>query len=237
MKIAMLVLALGGAGCATAGELYHSPEYVRRERLSACLMKAENPLLAEEAIQKLLSSRVQFPEKAKLAVHALPHQGTQLDRLWHAEESETRGIGFLQARKAMLTAIEEPVRATGRFVEVSHTPSMLVPRELSLTRLREAAALLQAEALLVYATRSELVTKYHPFTKDEVHALASVELFVMDVRTGAIPYAETFEAEHLERQSVSDLKISDTQRRAEREGTLKAVRQAGKALGEFFKPR
>ncbi len=59
----------------------------------------------------------------------------------------------------------------------------------------------------------------------------------MDVRTGAIPYAETFDADHLERQNGSDVKISDAQRRAEQEGTLKAVRQAGKALGDFFRPR
>jgi len=159
----------------------------------------------------------------------------------HAEEiwgrSYTRGIDFLQGRQPVVEALEKPLMMTGRFVEVTHVPSNLLPEEPSIQRMREVAALMQAHLLVVLETGSELVT-YHGglFSKDEVEAMAMIELFVMDVRTGAIPYARTHQGVDTTKEIGDDWTIEQTQRRAERQATLRVVTEAAEGLAAFFKP-
>jgi len=226
---ALLSLALLAAGCGSmpAGELYHDPAYRERDVLQTSLMKPENPLIPEEGIQRLLKSRIEVPARAKLAVHAFPHRSVELGR-WARPE-------IMEARKDALEALEGPLEETGRFSEVTHVPRMLLPEEPSLTRMREAAALMQADLLLVYATRSERATSWYPFVPNEVKVATVVEVFLMDVRTGVIPFAETFEVVQTVKQSREDDRLAETQRRAEREGIAEALRRTAESLKRFFR--
>ena len=111
---------------------------------------------------------------------------------------------------------------------------MLLPSELSLTRLRESAALMQADLLLVYATRGERATSRYLFIANEVKVVTSLEVFLLDVKTGVIPYAEAFEGIRTVKQSDEDDRLEETQRRAEREGILDVLRQTAGSLRAFF---
>ena len=229
MKAVIVLGFLSGAGCGMyAGELHHSTAYQEREVLRSSLMKSENPLLTEEAIQRLLSSRIKIPDKAKLAVHAFPHRGGELHEYG-------AGVSFLPAKREFLSAMEEPLAKTGRFSEISHLPRMMLPLDPSLTRLRETAALMQADLLLVYWSRSERVTLRYFFIPNEVKVVGTLEFFLMDVKTGVVPIADAFETVHVEKQVKDDDRIEETQRRAEKEATLEVLRQAAVSLGRFFK--
>ena len=140
--------------------------------------------------------------------------------------------------EAYLEALEGPLAATGRFSEITHVPALMLPPDPSLTRLREVAALMQAGLLLVYSTESHIVTWVSPFlfSRDQVRVLASIDLILLDVRTGVVPYAETFHAEHLERERSKDLSIVETQRRAERKATLLVLGRAAEGLKRFMAP-
>jgi hypothetical protein len=236
MKYAALALMLACAACGTAGDLVHSPDYRKRETLRTSLLKDDKALLTDEAIQKLLSSRIQLPEKAKLAVFPVSQITGRTEEDWRA--TVTSPVEFLQARKANLDALEAPLLATGRFVEITHVPSLIAPPELSITRLRETAALMQADLLLLYETRAELLTYYGTlFTKDAVKAYVSIEVLLLDVRTGVLPYAETFEAIHEIKASGADWNMPDLQRRAQIEGTQEVLRTAAAGLATFFAKR
>ncbi len=234
MRQILIVLALASAGCGSAGALHSDPAYRERETLQTSVMKDEKAILSEDSIQKLLASRIVIPDKTKLAVFPLEHRGLH-GEAWMGH-SYTRPIEFIQAEKEFLTAVEDPLMKTGRFKEISHMPRLLLPSEPSLTRLREAAALMQADLLLVYRTRSELVTSrgFLFFSKDEVAVNSSIELFLMDVKTSVVPYAETFDGVHTEKEVSADRGIVDTQRRAEKEGTLKVIRKATEGLVGFL---
>jgi hypothetical protein len=236
MKHVICLVILSCVGCAGAGSQYHSADYQNRPTISASLVKDDKALLSEEAIRALLESRIKIPDRAKLAVLPLGHTGTHgEDRWWGRGQREA---DFPQQKKAYLEALEGPLSETGRFTEITHVPAMMLPPEPSLTRLREAAALMQAELLLVYSTRSQLVTWESTviFIRDEVRALASIELILLDVRTGVVPYAETFHAEHLEKERSKDLSIVETQRRAERKATLLVMARAAEGLKRFMSP-
>jgi hypothetical protein len=236
MKTLICLVALSAVGCTQAGSLYRSEEYRSRPTINASLVKDEKALLSEEAIRALLESRIRIRDRVKLAVLPLGHSGTHgTDRWWGGQSREA---DFPQQRKTYLEALEGPLSDTGRFTEITHVPALMLPPEPSLTRLREAAALMQAELLLVYSTQSQLVTWESTiiFVKDEVRAMASIELILLDVRTGVVPYAETFHAEHLEKERSKDLSIVETQRRAERKATLLVMGRAAEGLKRFMSP-
>ena len=236
MKTLMCLALLTFAGCGTAGSLYRSEEYRGRPAINASLVKDDKALLSEEAIRTLLESRIRIPDRVKLAVLPLGHSGTHGEDRWYRRES--RDLDFPQQKKAYLEALEGPLAQTGRFSEITHVPAMMLPADPSLTRLREAAALMQAELLLVYSTQSHIVTweSTFVFVRDEVRALASIELILLDVRTGVVPYAETFHDEHLEKERSKDLSVVETQRRAERKATLLVMARAAEGLKKFMAP-
>ncbi len=228
MRTVLALLPILAAGCGSAGALHHDEDYRRREPLRASLLRDEKAMLPEEAIQRLLATRVPIPRRVKLAVVPLGHRGARLD--------DTPELDVIQARRELLDALEEPLQETGRFAEITHVPRALLPPEPSLTRLREAAALMQADLLLVYSTRAELVTIRYLFIPNEVKVHASVELFLVDVRTGAVPYADAHEAVHTELQSRSDDRVVETQRRGEKNATARVLGEAAAGLVRFFRP-
>jgi hypothetical protein len=234
MRPLLCLVLLTSVGCAGAGGQYRSEEYKGRPTINASLIKDEHAMLTEEAIQKLLSSRIRIPDRVKLAVLPLGHVGSHGAYRGWGEENQA---DFPQQQRAYLEALEGPLAATGRFTEITHVPAMMLPAELSLTRLREAAALMQAELLLVYSTRSHLITWHgNLFAGDEVRALATIELILLDVRTGVVPYAETHHAEHLDEEESEDLSVVETQRRAERKATVAAMSKAAEGLKRFMAP-
>src|SRR5262245_14368516 len=158
MRILISVIAFAAVGCSGAGSLYRSPEYQGRPSLNASLLKDERAVLSEDAIRTLLGSRIRIPDRAKLAVLPLGHQGTHGEERGYGAYGFSREVEFPQERKAYLDALEKPLVETGRFTEITHVPAMMLPEEPSMTRFREAAALMQAELLLVYSTRSHLVS-------------------------------------------------------------------------------
>jgi hypothetical protein len=155
----------------------------------------------------------------------------RLDRSY----GESVELGVLQARGELLDALEGPLQKTGRFVEITHVPQPLLPAEPSLTRLREAAALMQSDLLLVYTTCAELVTINWLFLPNEVKVHATVEIFLVDIRTGAVPYADVHGVVHTELQSASDDRIVETQRRGEKNALIRALGEAAGGLAGFFR--
>jgi hypothetical protein len=228
MRTILALLPVLAIGCGSAGALQRDEDYRRREPLRTWLLRDEKAMLPEESIQRLLAARVALPQKTKLAVVPLGHRGARLD--------DGAELDVIQARRGMLDALEDPLLKSGRFTEITHVPRALLPAEPSFTRLREAAALMQADLLLVYSTRADLVTVRYLFVPNEVKVHASAELFLVDVRTGAVPYADAHEAVHTELQSRDDDRVVETQRRGEKNAALLVLGKAASGLARFFRP-
>jgi hypothetical protein len=234
MNKLICLVAFAAVGCQGAGSLYRSEGYQERPLINASLVKDDKAMLSEEAIRTLLGARIRIPERVKLAVLPLAHQGEFAESSW--TRGSTRPVEFIQEHKQYLAALEAPLAATGRFSEITHVPPLMLSDDPSLTRLRETAALMQAELLLVYATRCQMISKRAFLAADRVKATASIELILLDVRTGVVPYAETFDVEHVERENSDDYSMVDTQRRAERTATTLVMARAADGLRRFLAP-
>ncbi len=222
-----LALALTCSACGTAGFQARDPAYQARPVLTKSLIRSSEAVLSEDAIQALLTTRIQLPDDAKAAVFSLGSEESA-DPHWNWRADE-----MLQNHRALLDSIENSLLASERFTEVTHLPSLLVPAEPSLVRLREAAALMQADLLVTYRTQSQMIYDFNLFSKDEVKAHAVIELMLVDVRTGVIAYADTQESFHIEKQRSSDADRFDTTKRATLIATQRAVEEVAVGLGEF----
>ncbi|MEL6544744.1 MAG: hypothetical protein AAFQ82_08965, partial [Myxococcota bacterium] len=143
---------------------------------------------------------------------------------------------FLQSRRRFVDRVEKPLLESKNVVEVAHVPRLMTGESPSLAQMREAAALMQAELLLIYRTRSQLITDHNVFSVDEIRSQAVAEVMLMDVRSGAIPYSQAFEANHVEAQSKNDASGYETRKRADLQVTDKVLNKMAEAVTDFLSP-
>jgi hypothetical protein len=129
----LLWLACGSAKVAPGG-YFSSLDYQAREALSQSLFREDRSLLSNEEIERILSSKFELPRNPKLAL-------LQLGANPHVLVLPAAGAdGEGDAVAAVLD----------RLSSVVLLPSLLVPRNLSVAKLREAAARFQADLLFIY---------------------------------------------------------------------------------------
>jgi hypothetical protein len=96
------------------------------------------------------------------------------------------------------------------------------------------AVRLQADMLLVFQLNSDVYQKYHLFKPDQVKAFCTCEGFLLDIRTGLIPFSKIVTRELMTSKTASDANFTETIARAENEAALLALSELGKEIGEFI---
>ncbi len=126
---------------------FSSLDYQACDTLRQSLFKEDLSLLSNEEIEIILSSKIELPRDARLALLQLggdPH--VLVLPAPDAEEDQS------------LAALFERLAAAERLSSVTLLPSLLVPSTLSVAKLREAAARFQADLLFSYRTPCQ---QYH----------------------------------------------------------------------------
>ena len=75
-----------------------------------------------------------------------------------------------------------------RIKEIAMVPEMLIPHDPSFENLRDVAAIMQSDLILILQTRSTTDTKFHMHKKNEAKTVATIEAIIFDIRTGVIPF-------------------------------------------------
>lgn len=144
-----------------------SQDYQNRPALEESFFKKSPDNFTEEQIQKLLSSKISKKTHIKLAVLEItPGQMSKKD--------ETNLILLLS---------EIP-----KIKDVSYVPTFLMQNKYSLANMRDAAALLQADYLLVVKDDSDYNFQYQVLKSSEAVATTQMEVALIDVLSGAIPF-------------------------------------------------
>jgi len=139
-------------------------EYATREPVATSLFPSDQAVLGDEAVARILSSKLELPAKAKLALMKFPDaEGSRYygRNYWRDEE-------YLKGQQAQVDVLSQALLASVQIVEVIPLPSLMTPRQLSLPRLREAAVRMQADLLLVFRVGSDTYAQYRTFAKDKV---------------------------------------------------------------------
>jgi hypothetical protein len=109
---------------------------------------------------------------------------------------------------------------------------MLVPERPSVGVLREAAARLQARALLVYRPSCRVYER-RPFVgSPQYRAQCTLEAVLVDTRSGVMPFATVVTRERVTQKQRGEFDLSETLRRAQVEAVVLALHEVGSRLGE-----
>ncbi len=229
----MLCLAALGAflsGCATERSglvtpMMASTDYAAKEPITTSLFPSDQAVLGDEAVRRILESKLELPVKAKLALMKFPE----------GEGSRWRNEEYLKLQESQVDTLTRALLASDQIVEVMPLPSLMTPSRVSIPILREAAVRMQADLLLVFRVGSDTYSQYRTFAKDKVKAYSTCELVLLDVRTGLVPFTRVVSREQLELKQSTDLGTSEALRRAEQISAAEALKAAGQDLVQFVK--
>jgi hypothetical protein len=235
LSLGMVFLLVAAAGHSAAqGEAVRlsSAEYQERPVLESSLFKSDKDVLGEEAIQRILSSKLVIPEILSIALYRIQENPQQAIRYygygyWRSEE-------YLKVQQSFISTLAEGISKSDRILEVVSLPSLLTPKEATISIIRETSVRLQSDMVMVYALTSNVYEKYRMFQSNQAKAYCTCEGFLLDVRTGLIPFSRIITREYLATKGTPDANFNETMARAEREAALLSLQSLGEQTVEFL---
>jgi len=181
------------------------------------LFKGDQAVLSDQDIARILNTKLSLADRRRMAILSLGSSS------WWSED-----IADVEAKN--FDALLQALKADPQLTDVRLLPSLLVPEKRTVPYLREAAARIQGDLLLVYTTRIETFRRDRLFKTNEVHARCVAESVLLDVRTGIV--ADTARAtENIAlTKAASDLNFNETVARAESEARGRAIVSMAQAV-------
>ncbi len=227
------LIALTDASAMAARETQAaSAEYQERPVLETSLFQSDRTIMDEESIQRVLTSRFELPATIKIALFRMPENQQQAIRYygygyWRSEE-------YLKVQQGFIETITDEVAKSPRVLEVAPLPSLLTPKEPTIAVIRETAVRLQADMFMVFRLSSDVYEKYRLFQSEQAKAYCTCEGFLLDVRTGLIPFSRIITKEYLATKEKRDANFNETMARAEREAAILALAALGTSVVGFI---
>lgn len=218
----LITLATIATGCASASRGYDhmsTDDFQRRPQLTQSLLGSSDQF-AEPAIQKILSTRVAFPRKVTLAIVRL--------------STSNEGLGFQKIDQELVDKFYNKENWGTRVLSVIPVPQMMIAKPATLTNLRQAAVLLQADALLIIKPVSCADWRFQWFEEDKAKATSTLEVLLLDTRTNIVPFT-TLVSETVElKKEKTDYSAYETMDRVKKASELKALVQVAPAVRLFI---
>lgn len=222
--IAALVVLAGllTVGCSTASKnttYMNEDTYKSREIIKTSILDGGE--VSEEKIEKFLSGRISLPKEIIIGVVRL--------------KESSDGLGFNKVDDELAQKFYSSNSWGARVRSVVPVPSLLMSSPINLKGLRQTAALLQANMLVILSPITYTDSKYNWLQSDKVKGITNLEVIVMDTKTGAIPFTQVIsETVELEADKNKDYDIYESMNRAKFESEKKAILQVSKAVGQFL---
>jgi hypothetical protein len=206
--------------------------YGERPALTTSLFKSDQAVMDDEAIRRILSSKVVLAEHARIALLKFP--GAENAALRYYGYQYWRSEDYLKTQQEYIDTISRKLTASEHVAEVILLPSLLTPPQATIPTLREAAVRLQADLLLVFRLTSDIYYQPKLFAQDQIKAYCTCEAVLLDVRTGLVPFTTITTKDRLEKKERQDLDVNETMRRAETAAVLDSLRTASDRLADFL---
>lgn len=221
-KIIFCVFAFVVTGCAMAAKDYtymSGREYRDKPRLNQSLL-GTSEVLNESAIQKILTSKVVLPKTINLAVIRL------------SDVSE--GLDFQTIDTEIAEKFYNKSNWGAKVQTVIPMPQVMIAKPVTLTSLRYAAVLLQADALVIIKPVSYSDWQFQMFQENKAKGVTTLEVLLLDTRTSAVPYT-TLITETVELlKNNADYSNEELIARAKKASEAKALLQVASAIQKFI---
>lgn len=227
--LSLLVLSSCGS-IKQSAEFTQSHEYQAREEIDQSYSFTDDKPLKESEIRELLSKKVIFPSSIKMAVVRLGH-AIDITTLMNFKMKEGQS---LVVNDELADTIESLRKSNKRIKEVAFIPTMLMPATPTIQNLRNIAALMQADLLLIFKSRSRTDTKLMIIKENEAKSVATVEAIVLDVKSGTIPYSTVSTNWSHVKSEKGDFSNTELYLRAGMEAENKSIKEIVSHVSKFF---
>jgi len=195
------------------------------EKIEKSFFNSKEATISEDAIKKILDGKLILKDSLRIALFNC----SNTNRFYTNNENE------LKSKQTIVEKIRKSIQDSKKVQSVFLLPSIIANANSSITNLRESAVRLQADLLLVFSTKSDTYTKYKTFKPNMVKAFATTEIFVMDTRTGIIPFTAIKTNESNKSKTNEQYSMLELKNEAKQEATLKTVEAIGIELYKFLK--
>jgi hypothetical protein len=223
-----------GIGCGTP-RIMSEREYQERPQIQTSLFRGDQDFVSEDAVQKILSSKIQFRSKVKVAIFKYDGSEEEHFAITNYGYYYWRSEAYIKLQQRLLDTLQSLLLSSGRVSEATVLPSMLVPKQPTITMLRQAAVRLQADVLLVFRITSDVYYDVLLFEKDKIKAYSTCEVLFFDTRTGIIPFTTVASRDLLTRRLSEEIDKQEAMKRAQEEASLQAIAAVGNEVAGFFK--
>jgi hypothetical protein len=185
------------------------------------LFRGDQAVLSDQEIARILGTQVNLSDRHRLAILNLSP-----DSFWSQDisEIETKNLDNLV----------QALKTSPQLTEVRFLPSLLIPEKHSVPYLREAAARLQADLLLVYDARIQSFRRDRFLKPNEVHAQCVADSVLLDVRTGIVVQTAHATENIAMQKTPADVNFDETVGRAESEARGKALLSLAVSVTTFL---
>jgi hypothetical protein len=209
----------------TYSRMRSSPQDV----ITESLFNDKDRTLSEDNIKTLLDGKLILPDTLRVAVFQVGMNNRFYSNMLYQRTNEVS----VRGRQSLFDSLSLRLKQNPRVEEIHAIPTMMLSTYPNITQLREASVRLQSDVLLVYSTVSDIYTRYKVIKKDEVKAFATTELFLLDIRTGLIPFSTVVTKDVLAKETKGELS-DETRKRAEQEATLMTLLEIGEQVKAFL---
>lgn len=191
------------------------------EPLQQSLFRADQAVLSDQEIAKILATKVEVSDRHQLAILSLSPT-----TYWSED------LADVEAKN--IDSLVQTLKSSPQLTQIRTLPSLLVPEKRTVPYLREAAARVQADLLFVYAARIQSFRRDRLLKSDEVRARCIAESVLLDVRTGIVLQTGHATENIAMKKAPGDLNFDETIARAESEARGKSLVGLARAVNTYL---
>ncbi|WP_444897074.1 hypothetical protein ACJJI5_14145 [Microbulbifer sp. EKSA008] len=226
-KYLIVIIAILVTGCATVATSHRPSDYYKaggNEANNEPLFGSTGESLGDIDIDRILNYELKLPAQNRIAILKLSN-----DSYWRHYSND-----FTQLNETIARDFVGQLRESERVYDASFLPSMLVPEQRTVPYLREAAARYQADLLLAYRSSCRTFEKYKFIDPNETKAYCSVEVVLLDVRSGIVPFTVVSSNEFSARKELGDTNFNETIKKAEIAAVAESLKDSATQLTSFL---
>ena len=180
----------------------------------------------DSQIPGLLAHHFTLP--ARVGVAILHLRGAQARSFWFI------GTNSAEFTQAVADSAVAGVARSARVGRAAALPGLLVGDHPTVASLREAAARLQADVLLVYRPSCRLFDRQPFIGSRQYRSVCTIEAVVLDTRFGVVPFTTVVTREQVTQHQHEDFDDGGTLRRVQLAALLQAVSEVAQRVGSFL---
>jgi len=226
-KYLFIILAAFLSGCSSISTAHRPVDYYNSSptaNLNELLFSSTNETLIDRDIERILNHQLKLPAKSRVAILKLSNEV-----YWNHYSDD-----FNQLTESIATDFVNQLRSSPRIYDASFLPAMLIPQKRTIPFLREAAARYQSDLLLAYRSNCHTFKKYRFIDPNETRAYCTVEVVLLDVRTGIVPFTMVSTNEFNARKQREETNFNETIKKAELSAIAKSLKESTTRLVSFI---